>query len=1256
MALRSIERAWCRGRVARRLRVAGLHSSSPRSLVASRSLSRSATSTATSGSQSFTHQLPLSSAQRPTIYALATPPGKGGVAVLRVSGPDVGEVWRRMVRLMPTRMGSQKGKASAFMEEVLEHRRMERCYFVHAETPHSYTTEPTLELHTHSGPALLSSLLHSLSLIPLLRPAERGEFTRRAVLNGRMNLVQAEGVRDLLDAQTEEQRRSAGRAVRGEVGRRFEEIRSEMVGCLAMVEALIDFGEGEDIEDGVYDAARARVQKLHATIASHLSDKRGEILRSGIELAIFGPPNAGKSSLLNFLARRDVAIVTAIPGTTRDVLEMTLDIGGLPVVVADTAGLREGGNVVDVVEQIGVQRARDRVQDADASLCVLSIPEVAKEGIPEAVAELMTGSTMVVLNKRDVSSADEIATAVTAVSGYEVAVWVISVQTGERADRFMEGLERELRSRYEGSGDALITNGRQRGHLEDALCFLDGFLARGREDVVLGAEELRYGCVPPDPPPPPPPQPTDTDSDDNATDTDTDGDDDVFYTPNTSPRVSLNGEAIMTIDFSPPQSSSSSSASTVGSDDGHHSFAWSSSSQPTTRATTPLTDYSGKLDDDTPTSRTRSPSPHEPWARDVRWLVQPSSASSTSSKRSQPSSAKSEPLAPVTRPPQVPRRAKTTSARRKQPRPRSRERMSALWEEDESADPHTPSAPALVASGSATSRSRTISAPYPLAPRQQRTPSIRSGSSRQSSASSYTTSSRTVEIPSPLPVSDGGAPAGYTSLVLPRAAPPQQPSSRRNSMRFSISSSSLVDLTRSGMAQTTMSTISLTKNAGAIALAHPARRRTISLISSTSRAKPSPTPPHLLKTLPSPLSFTSHTPPPTKVSASQVLVQVWAVGLDALDDMLVREKAARGDSFGFVPGRSFVGRAVECGFEVTSVAKSDWVMGLLDVRKCGALSEFIVVDRRRLTRSPPPSRSLTIEQLALLPLCGIPAHRAVRTAAHLHRGARALVLHAHDGAGAFALMELAWYGVKVTAQIPRNPGSDGDDRSAIGEVSMRVTRWGAREVILDDAISATAALPESSFDLVIDPLGGRAIWDASQRILHPTGQFTTLVGDRASDSEHALPSLPAHVRSNFRSLRHAFAFTGIGKKSPSPPPPSSSDTSATSGSNVSVNANGGTAKRSKKDRKKSLSYAWVSALAVVDDAGDDVRDSLEAVAEMAREGVLVPHVPRSAVFPFERAPRAFAGAGGVSDSAGGEGGEGGRLARGRTAVVRIIES
>ncbi|KAJ7590779.1 tRNA modification GTPase TrmE [Mycena floridula] len=445
--------------------------------------------------------LPLSDAQRKTIYALSTPPGKAGVGVVRISGPDAVNVWTNMVK-------SFRKSGPNFPEPW----KMQRCKIVHPTQktmldsglavffpgPKSFTTEDVLELHVHSGRAVVASVLAALSCFPHCRPAEAGEFTRRAFQGGRLDLTEVEGLKDLIDAETETQQRHALRAAGGVVRAQFEELRTETIHCLALVEALIDFGEGEDIEDGVFEQARSRALNLRDKIQSYLQDRRrGEIIRSGIKLAIFGPPNAGKSSLLNFLAQRDAAIVTPIPGTTRDILELSLDLGGVPIIVADTAGIRETD---DMVESIGIERAQKTIRASDVSLCVLSLPEITSGGkirIPQALQSLATKDTFFLLNKSDITLPGVDLNEISRV--LDRPLWICSLTTGQGTKEFLEQFSSALQTRFDlhesnSHHIPLITRARHRTHLENACQFLEAFISTGPEDVVLGAEELRYAA------------------------------------------------------------------------------------------------------------------------------------------------------------------------------------------------------------------------------------------------------------------------------------------------------------------------------------------------------------------------------------------------------------------------------------------------------------------------------------------------------------------------------------------------------------------------------------------------------------------------------------------------------------------------------------------------------------------------------------------------------------------------------------------
>lgn len=318
-------------------------------------------------------------------------------------------------------------------------------------------------------------------------------------------------------------------------------------------------------------------------------------------------------------------------------------------------------------------------------------------------------------------------------------------------------------------------------------------------------------------------------------------------------------------------------------------------------------------------------------------------------------------------------------------------------------------------------------------------------------------------------------------------------------------------------------------------------------------------PEHLLDELSqTTLSITAHTPPPRKIGSQQVLVQVIAVAIDEMDKLLLREKVRAENGFGYVPGRSFCGRIVECGYEVKKMRKGDVVFGLQDSRKCGALSEFMVVDHNRICQAP--SDCLTTEQIAALPSAGVMAHQLVQNhCSQLQRGARVLMLNAHDGVGLLTMQASVGLGLVMVAQCPPSIA----DGVAVCQAN------GAHEVVIGEPLWAINSLHESSFDLIIDTVGGRKIYDASRRILGTDGQFCTCFGD-----EHgtANPNLKSHLR----SLRRAFF---------------------------------------KKD-KKNIGYEWVGV-----DTAEDCREALEAVKIAAEQGAVCPRL--RSVLPFSDAGRAF---------------------------------
>ncbi|HRM75560.1 MAG TPA: tRNA uridine-5-carboxymethylaminomethyl(34) synthesis GTPase MnmE, partial [Paracoccus sp. (in: a-proteobacteria)] len=290
-----------------------------------------------------------------TIFAEATPPGRGGVSVVRLSGPEAHAVLESLAGAVPEPRRAYL-RALRDGDDLID-----RALVLWFQEGHSFTGEEVAELHLHGAPVIANRLTQAM-LARGLRRAEAGEFTRRAFLNGRMDLAEAEGLADLLSAETEVQRKLAMRATEGELGRKYDEMRAKLVRAGALIEASIDFADEEvpeDVPAEVFDLIDQVRADIRAMLFSYPATER---LRHGYEVAIIGPPNAGKSSLLNRIGQREIALVTNIAGTTRDVLELRTDLRGLPVTFLDTAGLRDSD---DPVESMGIQRARARADMAD---------------------------------------------------------------------------------------------------------------------------------------------------------------------------------------------------------------------------------------------------------------------------------------------------------------------------------------------------------------------------------------------------------------------------------------------------------------------------------------------------------------------------------------------------------------------------------------------------------------------------------------------------------------------------------------------------------------------------------------------------------------------------------------------------------------------------------------------------------------------------------------------------------------------------
>jgi tRNA modification GTPase len=409
--------------------------------------------------------------QDDTIFAMATAPGRAAIAVCRISGPATRGAVMRLAGRVPAPRHAQRSR----LVQPASGEAIDEGLVLFFPAPRSYTGEDCAELQVHGGIAIARALIAALGSVGL-RPAEPGEFTRRAFLNGKLDLAQAEGVADLVDAETEFQRRQAFRQLDGHLSRQVENWRRTLVGLGARLEAELDFSDEGDVAELmtsniVIDDVRQLSEEMRASLGRACS---GERLRDGLRVVIAGAPNAGKSTLLNALARREVAIVSEHPGTTRDALEVHLDLGGFPIVATDTAGLRESE---DPIEQIGVERALARAVEADLVLWLVE-PNPANSPPPslQGLADVWMIATKCDMQSRTVAGAN----------------LAISALTGAGLQQLQQELERFAHDRLEVAGELpALTRERHRQALAAAVEALDRLQAEPHLPPELVAEEIR---------------------------------------------------------------------------------------------------------------------------------------------------------------------------------------------------------------------------------------------------------------------------------------------------------------------------------------------------------------------------------------------------------------------------------------------------------------------------------------------------------------------------------------------------------------------------------------------------------------------------------------------------------------------------------------------------------------------------------------------------------------------------------------------
>lgn len=404
-----------------------------------------------------------------TIIALASGRLPSGVAVVRISGPNT----RFVVETISGDIPEPRAMALRQIRDG-EGVTIDKGLVVFFPAPSSFTGDDCAEIHVHGGKAVVSALLNALVLVPGVRLADAGEFTKRAFLNGKMDLLQAEALADLISAETEAQRRLAAMNADGAQGALYSNWRKRLIHARAMIEAELDFADEQDVQESMAESVWADVGRLKREIEQHIAGfSRAEMVRDGFDVVIVGAPNAGKSSLLNALTKRDVAIVSDEPGTTRDLVETLLDLGGVKVRITDTAGLRDDPGAV---EAQGIERARRRAGEADFVVLLVDATSVARP-------DLETGykNSLVVGSKADLLNA-------TPAHTYDL---VVSAKTGAGIDDLLNRIGRDAQRMIGEAGDVLPSRLRHVLLLRDASASLKGVLASADDGLEIRAEGLR---------------------------------------------------------------------------------------------------------------------------------------------------------------------------------------------------------------------------------------------------------------------------------------------------------------------------------------------------------------------------------------------------------------------------------------------------------------------------------------------------------------------------------------------------------------------------------------------------------------------------------------------------------------------------------------------------------------------------------------------------------------------------------------------
>ena len=412
-----------------------------------------------------------------TIYALSSGPGVSGVAIIRVSGRNTKKVIESLTnKPVPKSRTATLRKINNINTSEL----IDEGLILWFPGPESYTGEDMAEFHVHGSRAVVEAVQTSISKIKDCRIAEPGEFTKLAFQNGKINLLKAESIADLISSETEIQRQQAIKIMSGESADKFNELRKNLLKILSHIEAKIDFPD-EDLPKKTLNNIKEISKDVCANIIQILNDQRvGERIREGFKIAIVGPTNVGKSSLINYLSRRDVAIVSEIAGTTRDVIETHLNIDGYPVIVSDTAGIRKSK---DEIEKKGIKLALKKAEEADLRIVIIESKNLNFAGF---LKDLFDENSILVINKCDLGQVhlDN--------QFKKLNPVLISIKNNTNIDQLIIMIKSKLKKKFTKSGETLITRARHREHLELCLNYLQNFNKKNEEqDFDKAAEDLR---------------------------------------------------------------------------------------------------------------------------------------------------------------------------------------------------------------------------------------------------------------------------------------------------------------------------------------------------------------------------------------------------------------------------------------------------------------------------------------------------------------------------------------------------------------------------------------------------------------------------------------------------------------------------------------------------------------------------------------------------------------------------------------------